>query len=73
MRFYDPRVIRAYLDALTEKQRAGFFRTGLQLWADAQGRSDTLFHYIKNKNHYSRTLIDLRIDTKACEGGACAC
>ena len=85
MRFYDPRVINAYLTALTDKQRQDFFRPGLQLWADAPGQTETLLHYQQgqqqnqqkdsqaDKHRYSRTRIDLRRDTSAGETGDCAC
>lgn len=89
MRFYDPRVINAYLTALTEQQRDDFFRPGLQLWADAPGQAETWLHYQQNKQQnkqqnnqqdrpqnkppYRRTLIDLRTAKQGGEEEACAC
>jgi len=50
MRFYDPRVIKAYLDALTMAQSQGFFKPGLQLWADAPGQAQTMYHYVQHQS-----------------------
>ncbi|NOZ52573.1 MAG: DUF4123 domain-containing protein [Gammaproteobacteria bacterium] len=82
MRFYDPRVIKAYLDALSDEQRQGFFKPGIQLWADAPGQAQTLLHYQEDNSqegnsqpnhsqednsHYRRTPIDLRTKAQAPE------
>lgn len=45
MRFYDPRVIKAFFDALSLEQMQGFFKPGLHLWADALGFPQVLQQY----------------------------
>ncbi len=73
IRFYDPRVIKAYLDALSAEQRQGFFKPGLHLWADAPGQPETLHYYRQDQNHTSRKAIDLHPNAPADTKGARAC
>jgi len=65
MRFYDPRVTNAYLDALTAQQRQGFFKPGLQLWTDAPGQGHTLLHYLE-----ANSFEDNRLENKNLENNS---
>lgn len=59
MRYYDPRVTRAYLSALAPTQAEDFFKSVSSIWTDTLGVSESITHHSMQEGQYQTEVISL--------------
>jgi len=59
IRYYDPRVTRAYLSALAPTQSEDFFKSVSSVWTDSIGVTESLTHHCMKEGQYQIKMISL--------------
>ena len=59
IRYYDPRVTRSYLSALTQTQAEGFFKSVSSVWSETLGLTESITHHCMKEGKYSTEIIGI--------------